>query len=186
MVSIPALWLPILLSAVLVFVVSSIVHMVLPHHRTDFKKLPNEDKLRAAIRAENVPPGDYLFPCPKDPKDMSSPEMQAKYKEGPIGVMTVLPTGAPAMGKQLVQWFVYCIVAGIGVAYLAGRTLGPAAEYLTVFRVAGTTAFYIYAGAQLINSIWMGRAWSTSVKNAFDGLLYALVTAGAFGWLWPQ
>jgi hypothetical protein len=186
MVSIPALWLPILLSAILVFFVSFIVHMVLTHHRTDFKKLPNEDKLRAAIRGENVAPGDYLFPCPKDPKDMSSPEMMEKYKEGPVGLMTVLPTGPPTMGKQLGQWFAFCVVAGIGVAYLTGRTLGPGAEYLAVFRVAGTSAFYIHSGTRLVDSIWMGRAWSTSIKNVFDGLLYALATAGAFGWLWPD
>ena len=46
MVSISALWLPILLSAVIVFVASSIIHMVLPVHRGDYRKLPEEDRVR--------------------------------------------------------------------------------------------------------------------------------------------
>jgi energy-converting hydrogenase Eha subunit F len=186
MVSILGLWLPIVLSAVFVFIVSSIVHMFLGHHRNDFKKLPNEDRLLQALHAENLSPGDYLFPRPASHKDMGSPEMLEKYKRGPIGVMTVLPSGPPTMGKQLSQWFLFCLAVGISVAYLTGRALGPGAEYLAVFRFAGTGAFYSHAFGRVVESIWMGRAWSTTVKNVFDGLLYALVTAGTFGWLWPR
>jgi hypothetical protein len=175
-----------LLSAVLVFVASSVVHMMLTYHRSDFKKLPNEDGVLTDLRKETIPPGDYMFPHAASPKNMGSPEMLEKYKKGPIGILTVLPSGAPAMGKQLVQWFVFCLAAGVGAAYVAGRALDPGASYLDVFRFAGTSAFYVYAGAQIIDSIWMGRSWSTSLKNVFDGLVYALLTAGVFGWLWPR
>jgi hypothetical protein len=185
MVSIPALWLPILLSAVLVFALSSVIHMVLGYHGGDFKKLPNEDRAMDALRAENIPPGNYLFPCPSSPKEMRTPEMTEKYKKGPVGLVTVLPSGPPAMGKNLVQWFLYCLVVGIAAAYLTGRALGPDATYLAVFRFAGTSAFYAHGLGRVVESIWMGRAWSTTAKNVFDGLLYALVTAGTFGWLWP-
>jgi hypothetical protein len=186
MVPIADLWLPILLSALLVFVMSSLVHMVFGYHRTDFQKLPNETRTLDAIRGESIPPGEYLFPCPSSPRDMSSPEMIAKYEKGPVGMLTLRPSGAPSMGKPLVQWFVYCILVGVAVAYLTGRALAPGAAYLEVFRFAGTSAFYAYAFARIADSIWMARAWSTTVKNVFDGLLYALVTAGAFGWLWPR
>ncbi len=186
MVPISALWLPILLSAVLVFLVSFVVHMVLAYHRTDFRKLPNEEKTLEVFRGQSIPPGEYLFPCPSSPKDMSSPEMIEKYKKGPVGVMILRPSGPPAMGKPLVQWFVFCVVVGIAVAYLAGRALGPGASYLAVFRFAGTGAFYAHAFARATDSIWMGRAWSVTAKHLFDGLLYALVTAGTFGWLWPR
>ncbi len=117
---------------------------------------------------------------------MSSPEIVAKMKEGPVGFLTVLPSGEPAMGKNLAQWFVYSVVIGVLVAYLTGRTLGPGTHYLQVFRVAGTVAFLAYAGATPIASIWFGRKWSTTLKTAVDGLAYALLTAGTFGWLWPQ
>lgn len=186
MVSIAALWLPILLSAVFVFIVSSVVHMMLGYHRTDFRRLPNEDKMLDSLRSGDIPPGDYLFPRPASHREMSSPEMMEKYKKGPVGVMTLLPSGPPAMGKQLVQWFVFCLVVGIGAAYLTGRALGPEATYLAVFRFAGTSAFYAYAFGRVVESIWMGRAWSTTLKNVFDGLVYALVTAATFAWLWPH
>lgn len=186
MVHIPALWLPIVLSAVLVFVASAVIHMALGYHRSDFQKLPDEDRLLEGLAKENIPPGDYLFPCPASPKDMGSPEMLQKYKRGPVGTMTVLRSGPPTMGKQLGQWFVFCLAVGVAAAYLAGRALGPGAPYLSVFRFAGTAAFYIYSGARVVDSIWMGHSWSATVKNVFDGLVYALLTAGVFGWLWPR
>jgi hypothetical protein len=90
------------------------------------------------------------------------------------------------MGKNLIQWFLFLLAVGIAVAYLAGRALEPGASYLEVFRFAGTGAFYAHGPGRVIESIWGGRAWSTSFKNLLDGLLYALVTAGTFGWLWPR
>ena len=185
MVSLTALWLPIVLSAVAVFVASSIIHMVLTYHRSEYQKLPGEDKLREAMRNEGVAPGFYSFPCAASTKDMSSPEMIEKYKQGPVGMMAVLPSGPPAMPKYLVNWFIFCLVIGVFVAYLSGRTLGAGTEYLAVFRIAGTTAFLGHAAGNATNSIWLGHPWSMSLKHMFDGLVYALLTAGIFGWLWP-
>jgi hypothetical protein len=138
------------------------------------------------MRNENALPGDYFFPCPEDPKDMRSPEMLKKYEEGPVGFMTVMPNGPPAMGISLVQWFVYSVIIGILVAYVTGRTVAPGAEYLQVFRVSGAVAFIGYAGAQPVASIWGGRKWSTTIKYVFDSFVYALLTAGAFGGFWPS
>src|SRR5271169_299265 len=186
MVSITALWLPILLSAVIVFVASSIMHMVLPFHRSDYRKLPDEGKVTDALRAVGVTPGPvYSFPhCTH--KDMKSPEVAEKFKRGPVGLLTVIPSGPPAMGKYLGQWFLYCVFVGIFVAYLTGRTLSSGTHYLIVFRVAGTTAFLGYAVAQIQDSIWKGQSWGVTTKHVFDGLIYALLTAGTFGWLWPR
>lgn len=185
MVAIPSLWLPILLAAILVFVASSIMHMLLKYHHNDYQKLPNESKLLAALRAEGLRPGSYSFPRPADMKDMGSPEMIEKYTEGPVGLMTVMPSGPPAMGKYLGQWFAYTILVGVYVAYLTGRTVPPGSEYLAVFRVAGATAFAAYGLGNLVNSIWKGQGWSVTAKEVGDGLVYALLTAGAFAWLWP-
>lgn len=186
MVVLPALWLPILLSAVVVFVASSLIHMVLTYHRTDYKKLPNEDRVTAALRAENLSPALYVFPHATSPKEMGTPAMMDKYKRGPVGLLTMLPSGPPTMPKMLAQWFVFCLAVGLFVAYVAGRTLAPGTEYLPVFRVAGTVAFLGYAGPQAAQAIWMGQSWSTTVKNYVDGLVYGLLTAGVFGWLWPR
>ena len=186
MVSIMALWAPILLAAVLVFVVSSIVHMVLPYHRTDYRKLPAQDEVMEALRRFNLPPGEYMVPKPDGMADMKTPAFQEKLKKGPVAMLTVMPSGAFGMGKNLVQWFLYSVLVAIFAAYVAGRAVGPGAEYLRVFRFAGTTAIAAYALGQIPGSIWMGRSWSTTLKGIFDGVLYGLVTAGCFGWLWPR
>jgi hypothetical protein len=183
MVPILSLWLPILLSAVLVFVASSIIHMLLPYHRTDFRKVPSEDEAMEALRNLNIPPGDYVMPFAGDPEAMKSEDYIAKTKKGPVVFMTVLADFG--MTKSLALWFIYCIVIGVFAAYIAGRTLGPGAHYLSVFRFAGTAAFGGYVLALWQNTIWYKRALSSTLKSSFDGLIYALLTAGVFGWLWP-
>lgn len=186
MVPLASLWLPILLAAVFVFIVSSIIHMVIGYHRSDYGKLASEDEVMAALRKFDIPPGDYMMPCAGGPKGMKSPEFQEKMKTGPVAVITMMKCGGPSMGKSLILWFLYCIVVGVFAAYIAGRALGPRADYLDVFRFAGTTAFAGYSLALCQNSIWLGRRWSTTLKSMFDGLIYALITAGTFGWLWPR
>ena len=180
------LWLPILLSAVIVFVVSSLIHMVLTYHRTDVRKVSAEDEVMDALRKVGIPPGDYMIPYAGTPKRMKDPDFIDKMRRGPVAFFTVMASGPPSMGKSLVQWFLYCIVVGIFAAYIAGRALGPGADYLPVFRFAGCTAFVGYALALWQNSIWYKRAWSTTIKATVDGLIYALLTAGTFGWLWPR
>ncbi len=186
MVYLPQLWLPILLSAVFVFIASSIIHMVLGYHRSDYKKLPNEDAVLEAIRKEGVSPGTYAFPHAATTKEMGTPEMIEKYNKGPVGLVTFLPNGPPMMPKHLAFWFVYCLAVGFLAAYLAGRTLETGTHYLTVFRVVGTAAFLSYGVGNVVDSIWKGQSWSVTVKNVIDGLVYALLTAGVFGWLWPR
>jgi hypothetical protein len=185
MVSLFALWLPILLSAVIVFVASSIIHMVLPYHRSDYKQLPDEDKLRAALRSAGLQPGLYHFPfCTH--KEMNTPAAQEKFKEGPVGLVTIFPSGPPNMPKFLGLWFVYCLILGVFTAYLTGRTVAFGAHYRVVFRVVGTAAFMAYSLGPMVNGIWKGQPWSVVFKESFDGLVYALLTAGTFGWLWPR
>ena len=186
MVSITALWLPILLSAVIVFVVSSIIHMALPIHKSDYRKLPDEDKVTDTLRSVGVTPGRvYVFPyCQM--KEMKSPEVQEKFKRGPIGFITIRPSGAPAMGKFLVQWFLYCIVVGIFTACVTGATQMPGTEYRKIFHLAGIVAFVGYSLALIQNAIWKGETWGVTFKHILDGLIYGLLTAGTFGWLWPK
>ncbi len=180
-----ALWLPILLSAVIVFVASFIMHMVLPYHRNDYSQLPDEDKILSALRSVSLKRGLYIFPfCTH--KDMKSPAMIEKQKQGPVGFLTIFPSGPPAMPKFLIQWFVYCLLIGFFVAYLAAHTVAPGTNYLAVFRVVGTAAFLAYGLGHLSNGIWKGQMWSVTIKEVIDGLIYGLLTAGTFGWLWPR
>jgi Flp pilus assembly protein TadB len=186
MVPIVSLWLPILVSSVFVFLASSLVHMMFRYHSNDFRKFPEEDAAAEALRKLNIPPGEYMLPHASSMKEMSSPEFQEKVAKGPGAILTIWPGGRPSMAVNLTQWFLYSVVVGIFAAYVAGRALGPGAHYLAVFRFVGVTAFACYAVAGWQTSIWYKRSWLTTFKNTFDGLLYALLTAGTFGWLWIQ
>jgi len=186
MTALSTLLVPIVLSAVIVFVASSIIHMALPWHRSDYPKVPDEQRVRDALRPLAIPPGDYMIPRASSMQDMKSPEFVAKMNEGPVMVVTVLPNGPWTMGKNLAQWFVYSIVVGVFAAYVAGTALPPGAPYPRVFQLVGVTAFIGYALALWQLSIWYRRDWMTTVKSNVDGLIYGLLTAGTFGWLWPH
>lgn len=185
MVSVMALWLPILVAAVLVFVVSSVIHMALPWHKADFRALPDEDGVRGALRPFAIPPGDYYTPYASGSEEMRSESWQTKVQEGPVIFMTVLENGMPRMGGQLLQWFVYCAVVGLMAAYVTGIGHGVGADYMDVFRVSGAVAFIGFSMAIPQGSIWYKRSWGYTLRTMIDGLVYGLVTGGVFGWLWP-
>lgn len=184
--SLGALWLPVVLSAVLVFVLSSVIHMVLKYHNRDYRKLPNEDAVRAALRAGNPEPRQYVIPYCAEMKEMESPEMRQKFIDGPVGVLNLRRPGPPTMGPMLLQWFVYTLVVSLFVGYVAAHAIPVGASYLDVFRIVGAVGFLAYAAGQVPAAIWMGKPWAVAGKEVFDGLLYGLVTAGTFGWLWPR
>jgi len=185
MVSIISLWLPILLSAVAVFIISSLIHMFLRYHNSDYKTLPSEDKVMDDLRKHNIPPGDYMMPYCTTNQERQSQEFKDKMNKGPVAVLTVLPSGQMGMGSSLAQWFIYCIIVGIFAAYVAGRAVPAGTDYLSVFRFAGATAFAGYSLALMQQSIWFRKNWSATIKSMIDGLVYALFTGGIFGWLWP-
>jgi hypothetical protein len=186
MVSLSGLWLPILLAAVLVFVASFLLHMVSPHHKGDFAAVPHESDVMQALRTFAIPPGDYMVPRANSMQDMKSPEFQARFKQGPVLTMTVMPPGHNFMGTALIKWFVYCLVVSVFAAYLSSRALPPGAPYLEVSRFASTTAFVAYGLALWQNTIWYRRKWSTTLKSNIDAVVYGFLTGGALGWLWPR
>jgi hypothetical protein len=186
MVSLTSLWIPIVLSAVIVFVLSSIIHMVLPYHRNDMRKVPKEDELMNTLRAIGLPPGDYGVPHPGSMAGMKDPAFVEKMRKGPIAFLTVARGADPSMAVPLLLWFLYSVLVSLSAGYIAARALPAGAHYLQVFRFVGASAFMGYSYALLQQSIWYKRNWGTTLKSVFDGLVYALFTAGTFGWLWPR
>jgi hypothetical protein len=182
-VDLTSLWLPILLSAIAAFIASSLIWTVIQWHNSDWRKLPDEEAVRRALRGAT--PGQYVVPHAADNKARQASEWQEKFKEGPSAMMVVLPHGSMAMGKQLAQWFIYCLVISTLVAYVGAVTLPAGVEYLKVFQVAGTVAILAYAGSTAMGSIWFGHSWGRTLKEIADGVIYGLLTAGIFGWLWP-
>lgn len=185
MVPLLSLWLPVLLAALLVFIVSAVIHTLLPkYHHLDFRKLPQEDAVQGALRAAGVEPGEYVLPFAGGMKQMREHDYLEKVKRGPVALLTVIP-GECGMARSLILWFVYCVVVGTFAAYLAGRALGPGASFLEAFRFASCAAFAGYALALWQDAIWFNRRISTTLKYTLDGVIYALLTGGVFGWLWP-
>ena len=183
MVSLVDLWLPILLSAVLVFVASSVIHMALRWHSKDFTRFAAEDAVMDALRPFNLPPGDYVAPLPESMAHMSSAEFKAKMARGPRFALTVLSD--TSMPRNLAKWFVYSIVIAAFAAYVASLTLPAGAAYMTVFRVTSVVSFAGYALALWQSWIWYSRGFGYTLRTTIDGLIYGLLTGGAFGWLWP-
>jgi hypothetical protein len=186
MVPLTSLWLPVVVSAVIVFLASSIIHMVLKYHASDLRAVPKETDVLAALRPFNISPGDYAMPHAGSIEGMKTPAFVEKLNKGPVAFMTVVPSGPSNMGSSLLKWFLYSVAVSAVAAYVGGRALGPGADYLSVFRFVGTTAFCCYAMALPQHSIWYRRNWGTTIRSMFDGLVYASLTAGTFGWLWPR
>lgn len=185
MVALTALWLPILLAAAAVFIASSLIHTLLGYHAGDMGALPDEERVAEALRNPPVPAGDYVIPHAAGRGEWSSEEHAEKMKRGPVVFLRVRSSGPPAMGSLLARWFGFCILVSIFAAYLAGRAVEPGGEYLEVFRFAGTTAFIGYGVALWGDAVWFGRTPSALLKYTLDALIYGLLTAGIFGWLWP-
>jgi hypothetical protein len=179
------MWLPILLSAVGVFLVSSIFHMALPIHKGDTHGVSNEEQVGEALRAGGIQPGEYMVPFCGDMKEMGTDAFKAKLDRGPVLVMTVMPNGPLGMGKSLVQWFLYSVVLGILVAYVGHLALEAGAEKIMVFRVLGTVAVLPYAVSYIQDVIWKGRSAKIAAKFAIEGIVYGLVTGAIFAWFWP-
>ena len=187
MIELTALWLPILLSSVFVFIASSVIHMIPLWHDSDYPKMKQEDQLMSALRPFNLAPGEYLVPRPATRKDMKSPEFDAKMKEGPVALITVISASTLMnMGPTLIKWIGYILFLAIGTACIAGNVLTQGTPYMHVFKIVGSISFLAYAGALWPQSIWYGRPSSLALKGCLDALIYASLTAGTFGWLWPH
>ncbi|HKQ19023.1 MAG TPA: hypothetical protein VJW75_04690 [Candidatus Eisenbacteria bacterium] len=181
-----SLWLVVILSAVVVFALSFVIHMVLKYHRADYKPLPNEDAARAALGGGSLVPGIYVTPHCPDMKLMGDPAMQAKYQKGPIAIVTILPNGLPAMPKYLGLWFGFCVLASFVTAYIARHTLHYGEDGGKVMQITGAVAFACYALGHISDSIWKGQPWTNTARHMLDALIYALGTSLMFRLMWPD
>lgn len=179
------LWLPVLLSAVFVFFASSLINMLLMFwHRADYRAFSNDDDVRAAIRNGIHGPGMYQMPfCTAE--SMKQPDMQEKLKQGPNALVFVRANGMPNMGSYLGMWFVFCLLVSLGCYLIAAPALPAGAAHASVFHMTGLAAFLAYALGTVPNAIWWGHPWSSTIKYVVDGVIYALITAATFAWLWP-
>ena len=186
MTPLTALWLPILVSAVIVFIASSIIHMLPLWHKSDYPAVPDQDRVMDSLRPFAIPPGDYMLPRASSMKEMQTDAFKEKLNKGPVAIVTVMGPESFSMARPMTLWFIYSAVVSYFAAYIASRALPAGGNYLDVFRFVGATAFIAYSLALWQMWIWYHRSLSMTVKSTLDGLIYALLTAGTFGWLWPR
>ena len=178
------LWMPILLSAVFVFIASSLIHMVFQGwHGSDCAGLKGEAEVMRTLREAGNGPGEYMMPYAPSMKEMESPQFCAKMEEGPVGRVTIMAGNSFHLSSSLVKWFIASLVISIICAYVAQFALAADADYLLIFRLTSVVAFCAYSFAHIHKYIWEGATCKVATKYVIDGLIYALLTGGTFGWL---
>ena len=184
MAFVASLWIPIVLSAVLVFVLSAASHMVLPWRKGEWGRITDFAALQAAVK--DLPPGMYAFPAAPSPKEQMTPEWMERWSRGPSGWLTVAPRRPIEMGRNMALSFLVFLGVSFMAAYVGAHALGLHAHYRPVFRLVGTVGTLSFGVGSIFNSIWYHRPWRAYLADAFDAVLFGLVMAGVFGWLWPR
>jgi hypothetical protein len=179
--SIMTLWQPILATTVLAFIAGSVIWMAMPWHKNDWQQPPDEDGARRGLNG--LTPGQYSLPHVKGMADFKNPEIQQKYKDGPVAFITVLPSRLPNMGPNMVLMALFNLLVAVLCAYFVSRLAPAGADYMTIFRISSAVTFISYGMAYVQESVWFGRPWSATMKTFLDAAIYAGITGGVFGWL---
>jgi hypothetical protein len=179
------LWLPILLSAAAIWVISTIVGMALPHHKQDWIGIPDEDGFMDYIRRSGIKPGNYLFPDFRSREALKSEKVETALKEGPVGHLSVWKTPVTMGGKMAATFIVYLVVSTL-IAYLTRVALPGAADFARVFQIAGTAGILAYCFSFIPNAVWFGSYKRTIIASVIDGIFFGLVTGAIFAWRWPH
>lgn len=178
------LWLPIVLSAVGVWIASFLTWTVLPTHKGDFVGLPEEKKFIDTVREMDVKPGNYGFPHFACHGDANAPEAKAMWKDGPVGFVTVMPTPC-TMGPKMIASSLLNVLVSFLIAYVAAGAIPKGATFSKVFQVVGTVGVLAYAFAHVPHGIWFGAYKKAIAANILDGVVYGLITGAIFAWRWP-
>ena len=179
------LWLPILLSAAAVWLLSLIFGMALPHHKQDWIGLPDEDGFMDYIRRSGIKPGNYLFPDFRGRAALKSEKVEKALKEGPVGHLSVWQTPVTMGGKMVATFIVYLVVSTL-IAYLTRVALPGPAEFAKVFQIAATAGILAYCFSFIPNALWFGSYERTIVATFIDGLIFGAITGAIFAWRWPH
>lgn len=184
-VNLTDLWMPILLGTLLAWMASAAIHLALKYHNSDYLPLSNEDEVAASIGRGTPKPGIHTIPHCVDMAKMNDPAMQAKFTNGPVAFVTIFPTGMPQMGKLIGQQILYFLIGCVMIGWCASLALAPGAAFKSVFSFVAPVSFLAFGWGVVPFAIWYGHPWSTTAKYLLDALIYGLVVAGSFAWLWP-
>ena len=176
-----ALWFPILLTTVALFFSGFLCWAVLPNHKPDWRKLPNESEFLDKMAEMDIPAGNYAYPHAMDQQSMESDDYKKALERETFGTVQVWG-GPPKMGPNLACQVGFLLVTNFCLAYLSTLALGTDAGFMDVFRFVTTAAFLTYTAAVVPGTIWFKNRLTGYL---IDGVVQALIAGAIFGWLWP-
>lgn len=178
-----SLWLPIVVTTAVLFIASFLAWVVLPHHKPDYKRWPDEDALMRFVSESGAAPGEYLFPL-IDQKDLKEDWAMGRYDRGPWGMVNVWPA-KPNMAANMIKTVLFFLVVTVLVGYVGQAALPAGAAFGEVFRVVGVTAMLAHTTGGMCREIWFTRPLRAKIMDALDGIVFGLLTGLVFALLWP-
>ncbi len=176
-----ALWLPIIIISVVLFVASFVAWVILPHHFGDWKKLEKEQEFMDAVSGLNLPPGNYMYPMTHAKAEQNSDEFRERYMKGPRGVLSTWEV--PNMGVNLGLTLVFFLVTTAIIAYITYAALGPGSDmFMKVLQIAGAIGVLTHASSGVLNAIWFKRR---VIMDVVDGVVYGIIIGLIFALMWP-
>lgn len=174
------LWLPILVAGIVTHVLSTLAWVVLPHHRPEWQRLPDEDSLHATI-TKSVPAGQYIFPYARDGETVKTEQFQEKADQG-TGMLIVWPTQTN-MGKAILQTLISFLIIAFVIGYMASIALPRGAAFVKVLQFVTTAGLLAHVSAKFPFVFWFRRKIAMDV---LDGVVFAVATGLIFAALWPK
>lgn len=178
--SVYELWLPIVATGLATHILSTLAWTVLPHHRPEWQKLPNEDEFHGSL-AGKVPAGQYVFPFAQDNQTVKSEAYQRKA--GSCSGMLIIWPSPTNMAKAIGLTFTSFLIVAFVIGYLASLGLARGAEFLKVLQFVSTAGLLAHLSAKFPFVFWFRRKIAMDV---LDGAVYALATGLIFAALWPR
>jgi len=178
------LWLPIVVSAAAVWVASAVVWMALPHHKKDWKAMPDEAAFYRAFDTLKIPPGNYGFPECKNKAQRSDPEVKRRWEAGEMGLLSVW--GKVNMGRNMVVTFIVYLAISLFVGYIGKHGVKPNASFSEAFQVLGTAGVLAYAFGHIPQGVWFAQYPRAILMCVLDGIAYGLITGAIFAAMWPK
>ncbi len=179
--SVWSLWLPILCSGLATHIASTLAWVVLPHHKPEWTKLPDEDGLLDWLNSRSTPAGQYIFPFHLGEDGKPSAEQEQKARDGCRGMLVLWPE-PPNMGVNIGLTLAFFMVAAFTIGYLASLALAPGASFMDVLQLVGTAGLLTHCAAKFPNVFWFRRKVA---MDLVDGVAYALITGVIFAVMWP-
>jgi len=157
-----------IIGGIVLFMWGAIAWMALPLYSAQFKVLPNEDVVRAALREGVTEPGLFAVPGFDYSKQRQQSDHEAqlnawsqKHREGPLAVVIARPQGEEPMAAVVfLRGFALQVLVAVIAAWLLSRAGASLTSYGT--RVQFVTVLGFLASLVIDGAYWNWFYFPTS------------------------